>query len=66
MPHILQVLNQDNPLKNNEKIVQGGGYCQFFITGGNARCLINFNRTDRMATSHRPVFFYNKKKEKEK
>ena len=48
MPHILQVLNQDNPLKNNEKIVQGGGYCQFFITGGNARCLINFNRTDRM------------------
>ena len=25
MPHILQALNQDNPLKNNEKIVQGGG-----------------------------------------
>ncbi len=62
---MLQVKIQErvtNPLKNNEKIVRGGGYCQFFITGGNARCLINFNRTDRMATSHRPVFFYNKKR----
>ncbi len=61
MPHLLQVLNQDNPLKNNEKIVQGGGYCQFFITGGAARCLINHKNTDRMVLCHRPVFFITKK-----